>query len=83
MHQKPNIDLLVVSCDSFFDVWRPFFKSFHYNWKDCGLKIFLLSNEKECKEHMEFFNTMPKPGTMTSRCINSNDEGWWNKKDTI
>ena len=41
------------------------------------------SNEKDCKEHMEFFNNMPKPGTMTSRCITSTDEGWWNKKDTI
>ena len=50
MSQKPNIDLLVVSCDSFSDVWHPLFKSFYYNWKDCGLNIFLLSNEKECEE---------------------------------
>ena len=50
-------------------------------WYESERKFF--TNEKECKEHMEFFNTMPKPGTMTSRCINSNDEGWWNKKDTI
>ena len=50
-------------------------------WYESERKFF--SNEKECKEHMEFFNAMPKPGTMTSRCINSNDEGWWNKKDSI
>ena len=50
MNKKPNIDLLVVSCDSFSDVWKPFFKSFRYYWKDCGLNIFLLSNEKECEE---------------------------------
>ena len=50
-------------------------------WFESERKFF--STEKDCKEHMEFFNNMPKPGTMTSRCINSNDEGWWNKKDTI
>ena len=50
MDQKPNIDLLVVSCDSFSDAWSPFFKSLRYYWKDCSLNIFLLSNEKECKE---------------------------------
>ena len=50
-------------------------------WYESERKFF--SNEKECIEHMEFFNNMPKPGTMTSRRINSNDEGWWNKKDSI
>lgn len=40
----------MVSCDSFSDVWNPFFKSFHHYWKDCDLKTFLLSNEKECEE---------------------------------
>ena len=50
MDKKPNIDLLVVSCDSFSDVWSPFFKAFRYYWKDCGLNIFLLSNEKEYEE---------------------------------
>ena len=50
MDQKPNIDLLVVSCDSFSDVWAPFFKSFNHSWKDCDLNIFLLSNEKECEQ---------------------------------
>ena len=50
MDQKPNIDLLVVSCDSFSDVWPSFFKSFNHYWKDCDLNIFLLSNEKEYEE---------------------------------
>ena len=40
----------MVSCDSFSDVWNPFFKSLRYYWKDCELNIFLLSNEKECEE---------------------------------
>ena len=50
MDTKPKIDLLVVSCDTFSDVWNPFFKSLRHYWKDCGLNIYLLSNEKECKE---------------------------------
>lgn len=46
MHQKSNIDLLVVSCDSYSDVWDTFFKSFFTCWNDCPLDIYLLTNEK-------------------------------------
>ena len=41
-----NIELLVVSCDSYSDVWNPFFYCFFNNWKDCPLKINLTSNYK-------------------------------------
>ena len=50
-------------------------------WFESERKFF--NTEKECKENMEFFNNMPKPGTMNTRCITSTEEGWWNKKDTI
>ena len=46
MHQKSNIDLLVVSCDSYSDVWDTFFSFFFRCWNDCPLDIYLLSNEK-------------------------------------
>ena len=46
MYQKSNIDLLVVSCDSYSDVWATFFKSFFNYWNDCPLDIYLLTNEK-------------------------------------
>ena len=46
MHQKSNIDLLVVSCDSYSDVWDTFFKFFFTCWNDCPLDIYLLTNEK-------------------------------------
>ena len=43
---KSKIDLLIVSCDSYSDVWAPFFNSLFHFWKDCPLKIYLLSNYK-------------------------------------
>ena len=46
MFPEKNIDLLVVSCDSYSDVWDSFFKSFFNCWSDCPLDIYLLSNEK-------------------------------------
>ena len=50
-------------------------------WFESERKFF--NTEKECIEHMEFFNSMPKPGTMTSRCISKDNEEWWNPKDYI
>lgn len=41
------------------------------------------TNEKECIEHMEFFNNMPKPGVMMSRCHELGDEEWWNQTGHI
>lgn len=46
MYKKSNIDLLVVSCDSYSDVWNTFFSFFFHYWNDCPLDIYLLSNEK-------------------------------------
>ena len=50
MVKKNNIDLLVVSCDSYSDVWPYFFNNFFINWSDCPINIFLLSNFKTFKD---------------------------------
>ena len=44
-------------------------------WYESERKFF--QNEKECIEHMEFFNNMPKPGVMMSRCHDLNEKEWW------
>ncbi len=41
-----NIDILVISCDSYSDVWPYFFNYFFEHWDECPLDIYLLSNEK-------------------------------------
>ena len=46
MSKNHNLDILVVSCDVYSDVWHVFFKSFHKQWTNCPLKINLLSNKK-------------------------------------
>lgn len=40
-----DIALLVVSCDAYKDLWRPFFYSFFKYWPDCPYPIFLGANE--------------------------------------
>lgn len=48
----PNLDqpanevcsLLVLSCDAYSDLWRPFFTLFWRFWKDCPFKVYLGSN---------------------------------------
>ena len=45
-----NIDLLVISCDSYSDVWQIFFNNFFMNWSECPLDIHLLTNFKKIKD---------------------------------
>ncbi|MEI6258802.1 MAG: hypothetical protein WCR46_02695 [Deltaproteobacteria bacterium] len=42
-----NIALLVVSCDAYKDLWRPFFHCLFKYWPDCPYPIFLGSNKAE------------------------------------
>lgn len=42
-----DITLLVVSCDSYGDLWLPYFYTFFKYWPDCPYPILLGSNEKE------------------------------------
>ena len=46
MSNSHNLDILVISCDAYSDVWDTFFKSFHKQWANCPLKLNLLSNNK-------------------------------------
>ena len=46
MSNKHNIDILIISCDAYSDVWDIFFKSFHKQWINCPLKLNLLTNNK-------------------------------------
>ena len=41
-----NIDIVVISCDNYSDVWPHFFTNFFKNWEDCPLEIYLISNKK-------------------------------------
>jgi hypothetical protein len=40
-----KIDILVVSCDKYSDLWLPFFKLFWKFWPDCPFDVYLLSNK--------------------------------------
>lgn len=44
IEKDDSIPILVVSCDSYQDVWHPFFASFFKNWSDCPYPIHLVSN---------------------------------------
>lgn len=41
-----KIPLLVVSCDAYSDVWKPFFSVFWKRWPDCPYPVFLGTNHK-------------------------------------
>ena len=51
MSNNHNLDILVISCDAYSDVWDVFFKSFNRQWKNCPLKLNLLSNHKSYNSH--------------------------------
>ena len=51
MPKNHNLDILVISCDAYSDVWDVFFKSFHRQWINCPLKLYLLSNNKSYNSH--------------------------------
>ena len=40
-----KVSILVVSCDSYKDLWKPYFRSMFKYWPDCPYPIYLGSNE--------------------------------------
>ena len=44
--------ILVSSCDSFFDAWRPFAFFFRKFWPDCPYPIHLITNELELRSNL-------------------------------
>src|SRR3954467_10514178 len=43
-----DVPLLVISCDRYADLWRPFFEVFWKRWPDCPFPVYLGTN------HLEF-----------------------------
>lgn len=41
---KDRLVILVVSCDKYSDLWKPFFSLFWRFWPDCPFDVYLLSN---------------------------------------
>ena len=41
---KDRLAILVVSCDKYSDLWKPFFSLFWRFWPDCPFDVYLLSN---------------------------------------
>src|SRR5437868_14300551 len=39
-----SVAVVVSSCDSFFDAWRPFVFFFRKHWGDCPFPVFLIVN---------------------------------------
>jgi hypothetical protein len=40
----PDASILVVSCDGYQDLWKPFFSCFLKYWPDCPFPVYLGSN---------------------------------------
>lgn len=43
----PNYAILVLSCDKYSDLWKPFFSQFHKFWPRCPFNVYLGSNTKK------------------------------------
>ena len=44
--KNDKLAILVLSCDGYTDLWRPFFENFKKKWGDCPYDIYLLTNKK-------------------------------------
>ena len=44
---KFNCSVIVSSCDSYEDLWKPFINTFNKNWGDCDLKKYFITENKE------------------------------------
>lgn len=44
---KLNCSIIVSSCDSYEDLWKPFINTFNKNWEDCDLKKYFITENKE------------------------------------
>lgn len=59
-----RVPLLVISCDKYSDVWKPFFHVFRSRWPNCPFPLYLGTNHLTCEE----------PGVTT---INVGDDKDW------
>ena len=44
IHENKNTAILVLSCDKYADIWRPFFLFFNKYWNDCPFPVYLGTN---------------------------------------
>ena len=42
-----NLDIVVISCDQYCDVWQLFFKNLFNNWVNCPFNVYLITNNKK------------------------------------
>ena len=58
---KHNIGVVVVSCDSYSDAWKPFETCFKKFWSDCEYNCYLVNNEKKTGiDGFSIINTGPE-----------------------
>jgi hypothetical protein len=56
--------ILILSCDKYSDLWRPFFQQFHKHWPDCPYPVVLGSN------------TVPYKNKKVRTLLSGQDEDW-------
>lgn len=47
VYMKNNFAILVLSCDKYSSLWKPFFVQLDRNWKNCPYKIYLGNNTQK------------------------------------
>lgn len=50
MHKNTSNSILILSCDKYRDLWKPFFQLFWKNWPDCPYQVYLGSNTVTFKD---------------------------------
>src|SRR5580693_7705583 len=48
--QNTDCALLVMSCDAYADLWKPFFTLLHRHWPDCPLPVYLGTGQLGCDD---------------------------------
>ena len=60
---KADVSVLVMSCDSYEDCWKPFFTLKEKYWQDCPYKTYICTETKDCK----YATTLKHIGAWTKR----------------
>mgnify|MGYP001243266309 CR=1 FL=1 len=50
MLPQADVAVVVLSCDRYRDLWRPFFELFFRNWAGCRYPVYLFSNQIRCPD---------------------------------
>lgn len=61
-----DCSVLIMSCDNYEDLWKPFFKLKNKYWKDCPYETYLLTETKKC-EYCKTINVNEKIWTKRIR----------------